>query len=276
MFIDYYSILNISFPSNDEEINTAYTAKKESLGEGSKNNNNPNYLMRVNIELAYRILGVSYALKTAYDEEYQNAIAKGFDTYEIQDDWLQSSIERERNFVINRILATNHIITTSYPTKRKSWGIRILGCFSKILLFYMLIISFAIPKACRNKIKDSIANMELSENVEQKLNYIAMTENLKLPQDMNENITMQAMLIESDALVYVYKIDDAYFLEIKNSVISKYIQLNQIRSVYDDMKPMIKALIATHRGLCYRYICRESGEVAECKIDYSDLVNLQQ
>lgn len=70
MFIDYYSILGVSYPSNAEEMHTAYLAKRKSLGIGSANRNNPNYQTRINLEVAYRVLNSSYSLKTAYDEEY--------------------------------------------------------------------------------------------------------------------------------------------------------------------------------------------------------------
>lgn len=92
---------------------------------------------------------------------------------------------------------------------------------------------------------------------------------------MSEDITCQAVLIESDALVYVYKIDDNFFAEFKSHGLSRKLQLGNLKNVYGEMKPMIDLLIETHRGIYYRYICRESGEITECKIYYSDLVDLQ-
>lgn len=280
MFIDYYSILGVSFPSNDEEINAAYVAKKETLGADSENSDNSNYPMRVNVELAYRILGASYVLKTAYDKEYPNAIEEGFEVYEIKNDWLQSGIAREREYVINWILNSNSVPPVSVPQKKKSCGKRVLGCLGKIFLFYLFILALTIPKKCIRQsqnsaeLSESIDNIELPEPADYKLKSIAMEKNAELPRDMDENITIQAVLIENDALVYVYKVNDNFFSEIKDNVLSKNIQLNEIKSVYNDMKPMIDLLLETHRGICYRYICRDSGDVAECRIDYSDLADL--
>lgn len=280
MFIDYYSILGVSFPSNDEEINVAYIAKKETLGADSENSDNSNYPMRVNIELAYRILGASYVLKTAYDKEYQNAIEEGFDVYEIKNDWLQSGIEREREYVINWMLNSNTVPPVSIPQKKKSCGKRVLGCLGKFFLFYLIILVFTLPKKCMRQsinnaeLSESIDNIELSEPADYKLKRIVIEKNAELPRDMDENITVQAVLIENEALVYVYKVDDNFFSEIKDNVLSKSKQLYEIKSVYYDMKPMIDLLLETHRGIYYRYICRESGEVTECRIDYSDLADL--
>lgn len=43
MFIDYYFILGISFPSNNEEINQAYCNKVEALGTDSSKYSSPFY-----------------------------------------------------------------------------------------------------------------------------------------------------------------------------------------------------------------------------------------
>ena len=92
---------------------------------------------------------------------------------------------------------------------------------------------------------------------------------------MDENITTQEVLIESDALVYVYNVDDDFFAEFKNHAQSREIQLGNLRMVYKEIKPMIDLLTETHRGIYYRYICRKSGETTELKIYYSDLLDLQ-
>ena len=71
MFKDYYSILKLSYPARDEDIKNAYTTLVNTLGADSANPSNPKYQVRVDVEEAYRVLGTSYILKTAYDKEYQ-------------------------------------------------------------------------------------------------------------------------------------------------------------------------------------------------------------
>lgn len=107
MFKDYYSILKLSYPARDEDIKNAYTTLVNTLGADSANPSNPKYQVRVDVEEAYRVLGASYILKTAYDKEYQKAITEGFETYKTGDDWLLSGIERERAFVVNTILSND-------------------------------------------------------------------------------------------------------------------------------------------------------------------------
>jgi hypothetical protein len=92
---------------------------------------------------------------------------------------------------------------------------------------------------------------------------------------MNENITTEEVLLERDALVYVYKVDDAFFSEFKEHAMSRDIQLKNLKTVYHEMQPMIDLLVETHRGIYYRYICRKSGEISEFKIYYSDLSKLE-
>lgn len=301
MFIDYYSILGVSFPSNDEEINVAYIAKKETLGADSENSDNSNYPMRVNIELAYRILGASYVLKSAYDKEYQNAIAEGFDVYEIKNDWLLSNIERERNYVVNKMVYPNVMELSSIPQKQEETkGMKVLGCIVRLLILLAAFnVTNTIIKNCqREKARNTllsttgkyigeeelnnITNEIISETAEHELNYFVMAKNIRLPEKMNDSITCQAIQLEDDALVYVYDIDDAYFSEIKDNILSKDIQLQKLKFLDDDLQSIdeemgsiIDLLVAAHRGICWRNVCRVSGEVFECKIDYDDLVNIK-
>lgn len=288
MLVDYYSILGVSFPSNSGEITSAYIAKKEMLGFESSSSDNSNYPARIEVELAYRVLGASYVLKTLYDSEYEKAIAVGFDNYEINDDSLSSSIERERTFVINNILNPNYKATNNNTNNEKSLGMKILGCLGKIFLgFIFILVIVQVKKCARQSMRESIEQTNIAESNKQasliesnesadfKLRLFATEKNNTLPQEMNNNVTFQEVQIENEALVYVYKVDDVFFSEFKSHALSRQEQLSNLRTVYKEMKPMIDLLIKTHRGIYYRYICRESGETTEFKIYYSDLVDLQ-
>ena len=279
MFKDYYSILGISYPSTSEEIKSAYNAKKEALGKDSSISSNPNYQSRVEVELAFRVLGASYILKTAYNEEYEKAMAEGFDNYEVKHESLISDIEHERDFVVNRLLSPNFKMPKKNTTKEKSRGMKVLGCLGKGFLIYLCLMTFVYVKKCsRESVRESYEKQSTyisTESADSKLRRFTAEKNASLPQDMNENITAQALLLESDALVYVYIIDDDFFAEFKDHAQSRDIQLGNLRTVYKEMKPMIDLLIETHRGIYYRYICRKSGETTEFKIYYSDLVDLQ-
>ena len=278
MLKDYYSVLGISYPSTSEEIQTAYNAIKESLGKESSNSNDSNYQSRVEVELAYRILGASYILKTAYDGEYEKAKAEGFDDYDVKHESLLSDIERERNFVVNRLLSPNFKMPKTNTTKEKGWGMTVLGCLGKGFLIYLCLMMFVYVKKCsRESVRESYETPSTyvsTESADSKLKRFVAEKNASLPQDMDENITTQVVLLESDALVYVYKVDDDFFAEFKDHAQSREIQLGNLRTVYSEMKPMIDLLIETHRGIYYRYICRKSGETTEFKIYYSDLVDL--
>ncbi len=291
MFKDYYSILGISFPSNDEEIKRAYNAKIEKLGSDSIDVSNPNYQNREDVEEAYMVLGTSYSLKIAYDEEYQKAIKEGFDSYEIKDDWILSRIEHERCFIKNRRLKQKT------PTSRKTgnMGKKALGCLGLIFLVYIGTYLFAIAtKSLLDGEKESYTSSTISdfksstipdlkssttsefkESAELKLKHFAEDVNVVLPRDLDENVTTQAVLIEDDALVYVYKVDDTFFAEFKDQAVSREIQLGNLKMVCNEIKPIIDLLIETHRGIGWRYICRESGEITEYKMPYTDLVNLK-
>lgn len=289
MFKDYYSILGISYPSSDDEIRRAHQSKIKNLGDDSSKESNLNYNHRVDIEEAFRVLGTSYSLKTAYDEEYQYFMTEKINEYEIKDDWLLTRIKQERDFVINKILNPNHKIPKLSTQEKKSWKMKSLGCLGKIFIVYVCIITPVFVKKClQNREKESNENTSvlfpteeissisiLAESADSQLNYFVREKNATLPQDMDENTTFQSVLLENDAFIYVYKVDDDFFSEFKSHALSKDIQINNLRIVYHEMKPMIDLLKETHRGIYYRYICRESGEITECKIYYSDLLDLE-
>ena len=279
MFKDYYSILRLSYPASDEDIKNAYTTIVNTLGTDSANPSSPKYQARIDVEEAYRVLGASYILKTAYDKEYQKAITEGFETYEIEDDWLLSGIERERAFVVNTILSPGYKPPKPFVPKKKGKGMKVLGCLGKAFLVYIALMSFVyISKCSREKARESYelsSSMNSTENAENQLRRFIIEKNINLPQDMDENITTEEVLLEDDALVYVYKVDDDFFSEFKEHAMSRNIQLSNLKTVYNKMKSMIDLLVETHRGITYRYICRESGEISEFKIYYSDLSKLE-
>lgn len=279
MFKDYYSILRLSYPASDEDIKNAYTTIVNALGSESSTPECTKYQARVDTEEAYRVLGASYSLRKAYDEEYEKAKEEGFDVYEIKDDWLIAGIERERDFVINKILSPNYKAPKPFVPKKKSRGMKVLGCLGKAFLVYVALMTFAyISKCSRDKARESYVTSTSSDakkSAEEELKLFVMQKNLNLPQDMDENITTQAVWLDDDAIVYIYKVDDTFFSEFKDRAFSREIQLKNLRTVHQKMKPMIDWLIETHRGIYYRYICRESGEINEFKIYYSDLLELQ-
>ncbi len=141
MFKDYYSILGISYPSSDDEIRRAHQSKIKNLGDDSSKESNLNYNHRVDIEEAFRVLGTSYSLKTAYDEEYQYFMTEKINEYEIKDDWLLTRIKQERDFVVNKILNPNHKIPKLSTQEKKSWKMKSLGCLGKIFIVYVCIIT---------------------------------------------------------------------------------------------------------------------------------------
>lgn len=279
MFKDYYSILKLSYPARDEDIKNAYTTLVNTLGADSANPSSPKYQVRVDVEEAYRVLGASYILKTAYNKEYQKAITEGFETYKTGDEWLLSGIERERAFVVNTILSPGYKLPKPFVPKKKGKGMKALGCIGKAFLLYIVLMSFVyISKCSREKARESyeLSNtMNSSESAENQLRRFIIEKNINLPQDMDENITTEEVLLERDALVYVYKVDDDFFSEFKEHAMSRDIQLKNLKTVYHEMQPMIDLLVETHRGIYYRYICRESGEISEFKIYYSDLSKLE-
>lgn len=279
MFKDYYSILKLSYPARDEDIKNAYTTIVNTLGADSANPSNPKYQVRVDVEEAYRVLGASYILKTAYDKEYQKAITEGVESYEIEDDWLLSGIEREHAFVVNTILMPGYKPPKPFVPKKNGKGMKVIGCLGKAFLVYVALMSIVyISKCSREKARESyeLSNtMNSSESAENQLRRFVIEKNINLPQDMDENITTEEVLLENNALVYVYKVDDDFFSEFKEHAMSRNIQLSNLKTVYHEMKPMIDLLIETHRGIYYRYICRKSGEISEFKIYYNDLSKLE-
>lgn len=190
-----------------------------------------------------------------------------------------SGIERERAFVVNTILSPGYKPPKPFVPKKKGKGMKVLGCLGKAFLVYIALMSFVyISKCSREKARESYelsSSMNSTENAENQLRRFIIEKNINLPQDMDENITTEEVLLENDALVYVYKVDDDFFSEFKEHAMSRNIQLSNLKTVYHKMKSMIDLLVETHRGITYRYICRESGEISEFKIYYNDLSKLE-
>ena len=284
MFKDYYSILDISYPSNDDEIKEAYYSKVESLGKDSSNFSNPKYQQRVDVEEAYRILGASYINKEAYDNEYQKSMALGNFNFEISE-WLEEIVRREHNFVVNHLLQP---LPTGNEKQKKGWGGKTLGCVGKIFGFFLLMLVIAGVKNCsrkqmRNALSDSSYNTEYisspsssssSSSAERKLQKTAKEINQSLPRRIDDNITHKAISLTSSALVYEYVIDDDFFELYKDQALSSNGQLDNIRALYSDMKPMIDLLLETHRGISYKYTCKRSGEINIVEVPYSKLAGI--
>lgn len=286
MFIDYYFILGISFPSNNEEINQAYCNKVEALGTDSSKYSSPFYRERVDVEVAFRVLGASYSLKTAYDEEYQRYLeTQDKEHFEIKDEWTKSQIKSEINFVVNRILEP--VSTYHLETERKGIGSKTLGCVGKILGFIFLIIVIAGIKTCarkqvRNSFENSYVKPESNDkfvfssdnNPEIELQKAAREINQTLPRKIDSYITHQAISLTSSALIYEYLVDDNYFSEEKDQALSHEYQLANIRMMYSAMKPMIDLLIETNRGISYKYVSKTSKNINIVSVSCDDLCTL--
>jgi hypothetical protein len=113
-----------------------------------------------------------------------------------------------------------------------------------------------------------------SSDAERKLQKTAREINQDLPRKIDDNITQSAITLTSTALIYEYIIDDDYFDMYKDQALSASDQLNNIRAMYSDMKPMIDLLLKTHRGISYKYICKESGKTNIVEIPYSELAGI--
>lgn len=299
MFKDYYSILGIIFPSNEDEIKQAYQSKVGSLGTESSNYDNPNYQQRVDVEEAYRVLVVAYGLKSAYDEEYSRYMeTEDKDSYCIQESWTQSQINSQHDTVVNRILKPMPMPANS-DEKKKGWFRKSLGCFGgclgKILGFILLIIVISAAKTCarkqmKNTLSESPNNTEYvssslsssasptknntNSNAERKLQNMAWDINQSLPRKMNDDMTALAITLTSSALVYEYEIDDDCFEMYKDQVLSPSAQLEQVKEMYSDMKPMIDLLLETHRGISYKYVCKKSRETNIVEVPYAKLASI--
>lgn len=289
MFKNYYSILGISYPSNNEEIRQAYNDKVEKLGEDSAKETNPYYAERVDVEEAFRIIGASYGFKTAYDDEYAQYLeSEDKDNFSIQNDWTISVISSERAFVINRILPNTSI--NQKQCEKKHFGSKMLGCFMKILCFLFFMLTIAYVKTCarkqaRNSFVDSytvtnynsdnsISNTSNNFNAEYSLQKAVGEINNSLPCVVDNNITHNYIYLTSTALVYVYLVEDDYFDMMKEQALSPVNQLSKIRAMYTGMKPMIDLLVQTHRGISYKYVCKNSKETNIVEVPYEDLASL--
>ena len=294
MFKDYYSILGVTFSASDEQIRLAHQSKVEALGAESSKCSNPNYQQRVDVEEAFRVIGASYSLKKAYDEEYAKYIeTEDKQSFSIQDDWILSQINSEHNFVVNRLLQPLQMNSEEAKT---GWGSKILGCLWKIFGFFLLMLFFAGVKNCsrnqaRKALSKSYDNTEYvtstnsssstnsyvsssSTNAERKLQKTAREINQDLPRRINNNITQRAITLTPSALVYVYEIDDDFFELYRTQALSSNGQLNNIKAMYSDMKPMIDLLLETHRGISYKYVCKRSGETNIVEVPYSQLAGI--
>ena len=259
MFKDYYSILGISFPSNNEEIKQAYCNKVDVLGTDSSKCSSPDYQKRVDVEVAFRVLGASYRLKDAYDEEYQQYTeTSDKECFEIKDDWTKSQIKSEIDFVVNRILEP--VSAYKGETEGKRIGSKAIGCIGKIFGFIFLIMVIAGVKTCaRKQVRNSFENSYIvpeskdkftissNNNSEIELQKAAREINQTLPRKIDPYITHQAISLSSSALVYEYSVDDNYFSKVKDQAHSLDNQLEKIRMMYSDMKPMIDLLIVSKR-----------------------------
>lgn len=291
MFKDYYSILGISYPSSDDEIRQAHHAKVEGLGTDSSNYSNPNYQQRVDVEESFRVLGASYSLKKAYDEEYSKYLeAEDKDAFCIQDDWTLSQINSEHNFVVNRLLQP---LPSSIEEQKTGWGGKAFGCVGKIFGFILLMLVIAGAKTCsrkqmRNVLSESSYNTEYASrpsstasspsyqvsttsNAERKLQQAAREMNRSLPQKINDDITQYSVELTSSALIYVYRVKESTFMLERERVSSKKDQIANIKAMYSEMKPMIDLLLQTERGISYKYVSSESYTTELVAVTYSEL-----
>ena len=295
---DYYSYLGISADADNTTINNAYKSMVEKLGESSRYSNNSQYESRLNVEEAYRILGISSTLKELYDEEYNNSIALGNYEYEIQDDWLLSKIICEHNYVVNQILSPNTVNTFD----KKVWSMKIIGCIGKAFgIFLLLLLFVSIKHSCRKQMRETYnetiptaetsftetpvdahsfynnlpKNIDMNvTDAEKKLQKTVEDVNNELPRRINDNVTHVKVLLTATEIIYRYKVDDEYFSSVVDLVTSKSYQNDSIKAVYSEMKPMINLLVETRRGISYEYVCRDSKRSEKISIPYEELKDL--
>ena len=294
---DYYSYLGVSADADNATINNAYKSMVEKLGDSSRYSDSSQYESRLNVEEAYRILGVSSSLRELYDEEYNNSISLGNYEYEIQDDWLLSKIICEHNYVVNQILIPNAVPTHD----KKWWSMKILGCIGKAFgIFILLLLFVSIKHSCGKQMRDTYnETMPTTESLtetpvdahsinnnlpkiiernipdaEKLLQKTAEYVNNGLPKTIDDNVTHVKVLLTATELIYRYKVDDAYFSSVKDMVTSKSYQKESIKTVYSEMKPMIDLLVETHRGISYEYVCKESKKSEKVSIPYEELKDL--
>ena len=146
LFPDYYQLLNIGYPSNEEEIRAAYEKWGDVLGKESLNESDVRYPVRVDVEVGYRVLS-SYRLKEAYDKEYQLYLAsEDKDKYEIQEEWTNEQIADEYALVMNEIIP-------SLKRKKRKWknedGGHMNGCLTGLTrAAYLTAFALLCLKAC--------------------------------------------------------------------------------------------------------------------------------
>lgn len=282
MFKDYYSILGISFPSNEKEIQNAYQSKIDLLGEESTNTTNPNYLLRIDVEEAYRMLKSKYMTKNPYDEEYLLYLnSDDKDNYEIQDEWTKSQMNSEREFVIKQLALKKPI-----KEEKKGIFIKVISCLGKVLGVCLLILVITISKKCSR----SIVKENLSNSVTETINYELLSEseaekilqsnineyNKDLPQEIDNNLTFYAFVISKSYVTYDYVVDDNYFYIKQSDFLSKDAQIKRIKERSSEMKPMIDLLLKTNRGIAYNFICKKSGITNVVEITNSELKKIMK
>ncbi len=276
---DYYSILGVSPDSDSPTIYDAYHKKVSELGEASFKSDSPNYQARVDVEEAYRILGASYINKEAYDKEYQKSIALGVADFEMGE-WLEEHVKREHDFVVNRVLTPDAPPYVEMSTGKK-WGMRTLGCVGKVFLFFAFIVVLGAVKKCsRQAVRDSYGTSYNETEVaqptvaERKLQQAAGEMNSSLPQRINDDVTQYAVELTPSALVYVYHVKESTFQELRARFTSKANQINNIKTMYSDMKPMIDLLLQTERGISYKYVSNDSRTTEIVEVSYNELAAL--
>lgn len=272
---DYYSILGVSPDADNPTIYDSYQKRISELGEESRKSSSPNYWSRVDVEEAYRMLGASYINKEAYDKEYQQSIALGNLDFEMGE-WLEEHVNREHDFVINRMLIPDAPQTVEISTGKK-WGMKTLGCIGKAFLLFLFLIFIANVKRCsRQAVRDSYSTTYDTEittpsDAERKLQQAAREMNRSLPQKINDNITQYPVELTSSALVYVYRVKESTFIRERERVSSKEGQIANIKAMYSEMKPMIDLLLQTERGISYKYVSSESYTTELVAVTYSEL-----
>lgn len=272
---DYYSILGVPSDADSPMIYDSYQKRIAELGEDSRKSSSPNYLSRVDVEEAYRILGASYINKEAYDKEYQQSIAQGILDFEMGE-WLEEHVKREHDFVINRVLIPDAPQTVEVSTG-KEWGMKALGCIGKAFLLLLFLIMIANVKRCsRQAVRDSYGTSYDTEvptrsDADRKLQQAARDMNRTLPRKINDDITQYPVELTSSALIYVYGVKESTFIANRDRVASKKDQIANIKAMYSDMKPMIDLLLQTERGISYKYVSSESHTTELVAVTYSEL-----
>lgn len=115
------------------------------------------------------------------------------------------------------------------------------------------------------------------ENDQKKLEELVKVTNVSCPMTIDETTVLEKLAIESDNVVYIYKIDeDAVDM---SALKSNKVQMKQgLKASLDVSEPSLRmfleACMKDNKNLVYRYTGNTSGDMMECVFDVSEIKEL--